>query len=207
VRVLPNVNELTEAVAPWPGRSGVVFIGSFEHTPNIDAAVRLVRGVMPRVWRELADVPVTIIGAEPPAEVTALASPLVDVAGWVRDVEPLLQAAGAMVAPLSWGAGLKGKVTQALAAGLPVITTPIGAEGLDATDGEQMLIGNDDRQLADRVIRALSDAELWAALSRAGQQLAAERCSPAIATERLAELLADRSRLATGAAQVPTGRV
>ena len=59
-----------------------------------------------------------------------------------------------MVAPLSYGAGLKGKVTQALAAGLPVVTTPIGAEGLDAVDGEQLLIGDDDRELADRVVAA-----------------------------------------------------
>jgi O-antigen biosynthesis protein len=192
VRVVPNVNEVRVDVPPAKGRAGVVFIGGFEHPPNVDAAVRLVRGVMPRVWRELGDVPVTIIGPLAPSEVQALASPLVEVAGWVADIDPLFDAAMAMVAPLNYGAGLKGKVTQALAAGLPVVTTPIGAEGLDAVDGEQLLIGTDDRELADRVIRVLTDEQLWAALSSAGQRLAADRCSPQIMTAALTELLAGR---------------
>ena len=161
--------------------------------------MRLVGGVMPRVWKELGDVPVTIIGPLAPPEVQALASPLVEVAGWVEDIDPLFDAAMAMVAPLNYGAGLKGKVTQALAAGLPVVTTPIGAEGLDAVDGEQLLIGTDDRELADRVIRVLTNHELWAALSAAGQTLAAERCSPAIMTAALSEFLGERASASASA--------
>src|SRR6202007_2948599 len=145
-----------------------------------DAAVRLVKGVMPRVWREVGDVPVTIIGPLAPPEVRALASPLVDVAGWVPDIDPLFYAARAMVAPLNYGAGLKGKVTQALAYGLPVVTTPIGAEGLDARDGEHLLIGENADELAERVIRVLRDDGLWQHLSREGRERAAERCSPTI---------------------------
>jgi GT2 family glycosyltransferase/SAM-dependent methyltransferase len=193
VRVVPNVNEVRADVPPRQARQGVVFIGGFEHPPNVDAAMRLVGGVMPRVWRELGDVPVTIIGPLAPPEVQALGSPLVEVAGWVADVDPLFDGAAAMVAPLNYGAGLKGKVTQALAAGLPVVTTPIGAEGLDAVDGEQLLIGTDDHELADRIIRVLTDDGLWAALSSAGQRLAAERCSPELMTAALSELLAARS--------------
>jgi glycosyltransferase involved in cell wall biosynthesis len=101
----------------------------------------LVNEVMPRVWRELGDVSVTIIGRSAPEEIRALASRQVQIAGWVHEIEPLLDGARAMMAPLTYGAGLKGKVTQALAGGLPVVTTPVGAEGLDAQDGEQMLIG------------------------------------------------------------------
>ncbi len=199
VRVVPNVNEVRADVPPAKGRGGVVFIGGFEHPPNVDAAVRLVGGVMPRVWKELGDVPVTIIGPLAPPEVQALASPLVEVAGWVEDIDPLFDAAMAMVAPLNYGAGLKGKVTQALAAGLPIVTTPIGAEGLDAVDGEQLLIGTDDRELAERVIRVLTNHELWAALSAAGQTLAAERCSPAIMTAALSEFLGERASASASA--------
>ena len=124
----------------------MLFIGGFEHSPNIDAAIRLVRGVMPRVWSELGDVPVTIVGGSTPPEVADWPRRRVEVAGWVPDVGPLFDAARAMVAPLSYGAGLKGKVTQSLADGLPVVTTPIGAEGLNAVDGEQLLIGADDQR-------------------------------------------------------------
>lgn len=189
VRVVPIVNEVRAIVPPARGRRGVLFIGGFEHTPNVDAALRLVQRVMPRVWRELGQVPVTIVGGSVPPEVEALASPLVDVAGWVPDVDPLFDTARAMVAPLSYGAGLKGKVTQALAAGLPVVTTAVGAEGLDAVDGEQLLISDDDGELAGRVIRALTDDDLWATLSSSGQRLAAERCSPSLVAEQLRGLL------------------
>jgi glycosyltransferase involved in cell wall biosynthesis len=92
---------------------------------------------------------------------------------------------------------LKGKVTQSLAAGLPVVTTSIGAEGLEAVDGQQLLIADDNDELAERVIRVLRDDELWAQLSRSGQELADARCSPAIMKERLSELLSgDRSPVA-----------
>jgi glycosyltransferase involved in cell wall biosynthesis len=195
VKVVPNVNEVRERVPPPSGRRGVLFIGGFEHTPNVDAAVRLVQRVMPRVWTQLGDVPVTIVGDSVPAEVQALASSRVQIAGWVPDVGPLFDLARAMVAPLSYGAGLKGKVTQSLAMGLPVVTTPVGAEGLDSTSGELLLVGADDRQLADHVIGLLQDDVLWARLSAAGQRLAVQRFSPAVVTERLRELLVDRHAL------------
>jgi glycosyltransferase involved in cell wall biosynthesis len=95
-----------------------------------------------------------------------------------------------MVAPLNWGAGLKGKVTQALAAGLPVVTTSIGAEGLDATDGREMLVADDDAELAERVIRALVDDDLWHSLAGTGRKLVDGICSPAVMRSTLAEILA-----------------
>lgn len=193
VRVVPNVNEVRHDIPPAGERRGVMFIGGFEHTPNTDATIRLVRRVMPRVWSALGDVPVTIVGGSAPAEVRELASPLVDIAGWVPDVDPVFDQARAMVAPLTYGAGLKGKVTQSLAAGLPVVTTPVGAEGLTGVDHEPLLIGSDDRELADLVIRVLSDDDLWAELSQAGQRLAAERCSPKLMTAALTDLLGDHA--------------
>jgi glycosyltransferase involved in cell wall biosynthesis len=108
---------------------------------------------------------------------------------------------------LRFGAGLKGKVTQALAAGLPVVTTPIGSEGLDASDGEQLLIGESPVDIAERVLRVMHDSELWERLSRSGQQLAAERCSVDLMERRLLALLQDgaqarvRKRAATAHAR------
>jgi GT2 family glycosyltransferase/SAM-dependent methyltransferase/glycosyltransferase involved in cell wall biosynthesis len=191
VHVIANVNELQADVPAAGSRRGIVFVGGFEHTPNVDAALMLVNEVMPKVWRELGDVAVTIVGDAAPDEVKALASTQVNIAGWVRDIGPVLDRARAMVAPLTYGAGLKGKVTQALAAGLPVVTTPVGAEGLDATDGVHMLIGQDPTELAARVVRVLSDDDLWSRLSVEGQRRAGERCSPELIKARLAGLMAD----------------
>ncbi len=200
VHVLPNVNQIRESVPSVERRGGILFVGGFEHTPNVDGALVLALEVMPLVWREVPDVKVTIVGADPPPEVQALASPLVDVAGWVQDLDPLLNSARALVAPLHYGAGLKGKVTQALADGLPVVTTPIGAEGLDASDGEDMLIGLTVAELAERTVRVLSDDVLWEQLSRLGQQLVADTCSPAVMADRLAALIR-RSAAAKQAAE------
>jgi O-antigen biosynthesis protein len=190
VVVVPNVNPVREGVPGPKVRSGVVFVGGFEHPPNIDGVLMLVRTVMPQVWRELPEVPVTIVGAKPPTEVQALESPLVRIAGWVPDIDPLLDSARVLVAPLTYGAGLKGKVTQALSVGLPVVTTSIGAEGLDATDGCQLLIADDADGLAARTIAVLRDDELWTSVSLAGQELVGELCSPEVITARLSDLLA-----------------
>ena len=94
-----------------------------------------------------------------------------------------------MVAPLRYGAGMKGKVTQSLAAGLPVVTTTIGAEGLNALEGEELLVADAPDAFADHVIRLHRDSEAWHALSRNGRALAERVCSPRMQREALRRLL------------------
>ncbi len=195
VLVIPTVHDIEPFVPPPEDRSGILFVGGFQHPPNTDAAVSLVREVMPEVWRELGDVRVSIVGSDPPPEVTVLASSRVDVTGWVEDLQPLLDGARLMLAPLRYGAGMKGKITQALSVGLPVVTTPIGAEGLDGHEEECMLIGDGPRELAAQTIRAYRDEELWRRLSSAGQELILARCSTQVISERLGELLDGRHSL------------
>ena len=187
VLVVPNVHEIEPLVAPPQDRSGILFVGGFEHPPNAGAALRLVKEVMPSVWRELGDVKVTIVGPNPPPEVQALAAPLVEVTGWIEELKPLLDSAKLMVAPLRYGAGLKGKVTQALAVGLPVVTTPVGAEGIDHPD-ECLLVAETSQELAAHVVRAYRDDKLWRSLSRAGQAFISAQCSTAVVTDRLSQL-------------------
>jgi GT2 family glycosyltransferase/glycosyltransferase involved in cell wall biosynthesis/SAM-dependent methyltransferase len=189
VLVVPNVHDVEPCVVSPEDRSGILFVGGFEHPPNVDAAVCLVKEIMPGVWRELGDVRVTIVGSHPPEEVEALASSRVDVTGWVEDLQPLLDQSRIMVAPLRYGAGLKGKVTQALAVGLPVVTTPVGAEGLEGTDEEFMLIAEDLQELAAHAVRIYRDDQLWRRLSRAGQSAIAECCSTTVVSDRLSRLL------------------
>jgi O-antigen biosynthesis protein len=198
--MLPTVHEIEPYVPPPEDRSGILFIGGFRHPPNIGAAIRLVNEVMPTVWRELGDVRVTIVGSDPPPEVQALASPRVDVAGWVEDLQPLLDRSCMLLAPLGYGAGLKGKITQCLAAGLPVVTTPVGAEGLDGLE-DCLLIAGEPAGLAEHAVRLYGDDPLWWKLSRAGQALIVEQCSPEVISGRLSSLLedGDRTRLRPGA--------
>jgi glycosyltransferase involved in cell wall biosynthesis len=193
VAIVPTIHDVEPYVPPPDNRSGILFVGGFEHHPNIDAAVRLVKEVMPAVWRELGEVDVTIVGSKPPAEVQALASSLVEVTGWVENLQPLLDQSRLMVAPLRFGAGLKGKITQALAAGLPVVTTPIGAEGLESDDDATLLVANDPEELAADAIRVYRDDDLWRSLSRSGQALIAGQCSTEVLADRLRQLIEHRT--------------
>ncbi len=176
--VVPLANEVWPTVPGRGSRHGVLFVGGFEHEPNIDAVRYLAQEVMPLVWQELPDVALTIAGSNPPVAVTELESPNVVVAGWVADLDPLLRGALVSAAPVRYGAGVKGKVTQALAAGLPVVTTTLGAEGLGATDGEGLLIGDDAAGFASRIVKLHRDADLWARLSEEGQEIVRRECSP-----------------------------
>jgi O-antigen biosynthesis protein len=189
VIVIPTIHEIAEEVRPAPGRHDVVFVGGFEHPPNADAVEYLVRDVMPHVWQRRPDVSVTVVGGSVPSEVQQLASSRVDIRGWVADLDPILSSARTMVVPVRYGAGVKGKITQGLASGLPVVTTRVGAEGLDGRDGENMLIGDDAVSLAERILRIADDDELWHVLSSRGRELVASRCSPAVLDDRLRELL------------------
>ncbi|HEX8743038.1 MAG TPA: glycosyltransferase [Thermoleophilaceae bacterium] len=189
VRVIPNANDVACEVAPAGAREGLLFVGGFQHTPNLDAAGVLVREIMPLVWRELPECKLTIVGPHAPPEVETLASPRVHVAGWVPDMEPLLTGCRAMIAPLRYGAGMKGKVTQSLAAGLPVVTTSVGAEGLPVTSGEHVLVAEEPAELAEAAIRLCRDDALWARLSEGGLRIAEAGWSRDVMHARVGELL------------------
>ena len=188
--VVPNANAVWADVPGPEVRSGVIFIAGFTHHPNIDAAIELATVVMPIVWQSLPGLPLTIVGSNAPQSVRELAAADIDIAGWVQDVDPLLATARVMAAPLRFGAGVKGKVTQALAAGLPVVTTPLGAEGLDAVDGEEILIGETPAELAERIIDLHQDEELWRSVSAGGIALAERACSVGTQRDALAGLMA-----------------
>jgi O-antigen biosynthesis protein len=189
VVVIPTIHAVRDEVPPVAGRSDILFVGGFEHPPNADAVEYLVREVMPHVWEQRPELSVTIVGGSVPPAVASLASSRVHIRGWVADLDPILESARTMVVPVRFGAGVKGKITQALAAGVPIVTTPVGAEGLSGTDGENMLIGNDAEGLAQRIVRVVEDDVLWQSLSRAGQAVVSDTCSPEVLDERLRELL------------------
>lgn len=189
IEVVPNANEVARDVPGLEGREGLLFVGGFEHPPNVDAALYLAQEIMPLVWQELPEVRLTIVGGQAPGEVDALAGPRVEVAGWVEDLQPLLTGSVAMVAPLRYGAGMKGKVTQSLAAGLPVVTTTIGAEGLGAVDGDGILFADESEAIAARVVRLHREADAWRAVSAAGLGIADRVCAPKVQRDAIERLL------------------
>ena len=144
----------------------LLFVGGFRHLPNADAVLFFCRHVLPLIQRSLPDVTVTIVGDASPKEVRALSSAGITVTGWVPHVGPYLASHCVSIAPLRFGAGLKGKIVEAMAAGLPVVTTSVGAEGMELVHGRTALITDLPEAFAGAIVRLCTDQDLHARLSR-----------------------------------------
>jgi GT2 family glycosyltransferase/SAM-dependent methyltransferase len=191
VAVLPTINRVVERHPPVGGRSGLMFLGGFAHSPNVDAAIRLVEDLLPRIRAELGPVGLAIVGSNPPAAVKALARvDGVEVTGFVEDLTPWFERSRMMVAPLVYGAGVNGKLTHSMASGLPIVTTAVGAEGLQGRDGADLLIAADEEAFVAAVVRLYRDDALWTRLSQAGLALAARRFGPEVARSALEQIVA-----------------
>ncbi|KXV32317.1 hypothetical protein AD940_14750 [Gluconobacter thailandicus] len=164
-------------VVPWAvsqttsettNRNGVLFVGNYTHAPNRDAARWLVQDIMPAVWALDPTITCTLAGAEMPDSIHALASDRVRVLGHVQDLGDVLGQARLSVAPLRFGAGIKGKVLESLSAGVPCIMTPVAAEGLNLPKSLQSLLGATAEDLAHQIV-TLHKAEDLSDIIQAGQ--------------------------------------
>ena len=142
---------------PVGSDSGVVFVGGFGHPPNADAARRLAANIFPLVRERCSDAVLYLVGDKPPDEVRRLAGDAVIVTGRVDDVTPYLDGAAVVVAPLRLGGGTRIKVLEALAFGKAVVASPLAAEGVDARDGEHVILAETDTEFADAAVRLLED--------------------------------------------------
>jgi GT2 family glycosyltransferase/glycosyltransferase involved in cell wall biosynthesis len=178
IAVVPNIHRPEPAGQGFSGRAGLLFVGNYAHDPNRDAVAWLVDEILPVVRNELGDVPVHLAGSQATPSVMALAGHGVVVHGWVPDLGDLYRRSRVFVAPLRFGAGMKGKIGEACAFGLPVVTTDIGAEGMDLVDGDDVLIGNDAAAFAAHVVEAYRDEELWTRLAAGGRRAVQRSLSP-----------------------------
>ena len=168
--------------------SDVVFVGGFPHIPNVDAALFMANEVMPLVWRGCPDARLVLVGYAPPPEVQALAGPRVVVTGQVPSVEPFLERARVLLAGLRYGAGVKGKIVEALRLGVPVVTTPVGAEGIGIRPDQDAIVAEGAPALAEAVLELFRDPERCACLSAAGAALVNRRFSRAAARKVIGEV-------------------
>ncbi len=185
---IPVIEPAPSGAPPgWESRQGIVFLGNYAHAPNVDAAQWLWAAIMPLVWERLPGAHLTLAGADPTRTVRALAGPNVTVTGYVADAGELLAHARVFAAPIRFGAGMKGKIVYALAHGIPVVTTPIGAEGIFDAAGYDAIDASPER-LAARIVHLHEDSALWNALSTAGRSIA-ERFAPSAVERRLDDVL------------------
>ncbi len=166
VRTVPlfPVHIVPASALPYAQRTGLLFVGGFAHQPNRDAVSWFAKEVFPLVRQALPDIEWHIVGREPPAEIRALAGNGIFVGGAVSEerLELFYQTSRLAVAPLRFGAGVKGKVVEALFQRIPLVTTSIGAEGMPAPDAV-LDIYDIPRDFADAVIRLYCDEDAWSA--------------------------------------------
>ena len=158
------------------GRAGLLFLGS-THQPNIDAVRYFAERLWPRIRERMGDVRLNIAGDVCAAVRDLARSPSIRLLGHVDDLARCFDESRVFVAPMRFGAGIKGKILEAMNHGIPVVTTPVGAEGIGLIHGETAMIAEDDDAFVQHVVDLHSNAEIWGKLQLAGRRLVQETLS------------------------------
>jgi GT2 family glycosyltransferase/glycosyltransferase involved in cell wall biosynthesis len=191
IQLVSNIVDVPGSRTPFALRRDWLFIGGFQHRPNIDAVLFFVQKIYPLVSKQLRDAKFYILGDKAPPEIVALATERIIVAGLQRDVRPFFDTVKLSVAPLRFGAGVKGKINQSMAFGVPVVATSLAVEGMELTDHEDILVADEPEDFARALIELYKSEELWKKLSENGIRKTRELYSPDAARKKLEILFSD----------------
>ena len=172
VHVFPLIMDIKRNDSTLSHRKNIVFVGGYNHAPNVDAVKYFVSEIMPILRKNIQGVKFYIVGSSPPKEIKALASEDIFVQGYVENLTEFLNGMRVSVAPLRYGAGIKGKVGTALAAGLPVVASSVAVEGMSLDNFENILISDDVQEFASYIEKLYTNDLLWEKLSVNGQVFA-----------------------------------
>lgn len=175
--------QMEDAYARWPlrekstgenrRRNRIDFVGAMDYTANIDAVTHFASQIWPLIRELVPELSFTIVGRNPAPAVTALrGQPGIEVSGTVADVRPYYRGAFVVVVPLRLGSGTRLKILETMAAGVPVVSTTLGAEGLEAKPGEEILIADTAEDTAEAIVRLRRTPELRQALEERGHRRA-----------------------------------
>jgi glycosyltransferase involved in cell wall biosynthesis len=177
ISVLPIAVD-TEALQPVERRIGsieILTLGTLHYAPNAEGIRWFVREVFPLIRHDVPGATLTIVGKNPPRDLSRLAleqQGAVSLEGYVEDLLPYMQRAGVLVVPVRSGSGMRVRVLEALARGMPVVTTSVGAEGIAARSGEDLILADSSQGFAEAVTQVLRRPGLGALLSTNGRRLA-----------------------------------
>lgn len=155
----------------------LLFVGNFLHQPNVDAVLFFCEEVLPLIWKTDPSVKLRVIGAPVLDRIRALACDRIEILGHVPDIEIHLRRSKISIAPLRYGGGMKGKVGEALAAGLPVVTTAFGAEGFGLVSGRDLLVASSPQEFSEAVIKLLHDPDFYNSIRNSGWKFINENYS------------------------------
>jgi glycosyltransferase involved in cell wall biosynthesis len=191
IQVVSNIVDVPGSKTPFALRRDWLFIGSFQHTPNIDAVLFFVREIYPLLSDHLEDAKFYIIGDKAPPEIVALANEKIIVTGLQKDVRPFFDSVRLSVAPLRFGAGVKGKINQSMAFGVPVVATSLAVEGTELNNREEILVADEPEDFARALIKLYESEDLWNRLSENGVRKTRALYSTEAARKKLESLLSE----------------
>jgi len=145
-----------------------VFVGATHYFPNEEGVLYFLREVFPLIKDKQPRFRFTVVGGKPPMSIVQLQTDAVQVTGYVNDVRPFMWESSVFVVPLRMGGGTRFKIVEAFAAGIPVVSTRLGAEGIPVEDGRELLLADTPAELAAAVLRVLANPDLAESLTRAG---------------------------------------
>lgn len=187
---IPNIHSMPEIdIGAVAAPDSILFIGSFLHSPNEDAVLYFARQIFPHVLSARPNARLSIVGNAPTDAIRQLASGRIEVLGFVPSTAPYLRAAKVSIAPLRFGAGIKGKIGEAMSFGVPVVTTSIGGDGFGFVPGVHALVTDDPLEFANSVIRLLEDDEYARKLGEAGRRFIEQHYSEAAVGRLIGEFV------------------
>ena len=192
IEIVSNVHTVHGSRRAFADRRDLVFVGGFQHPPNIDAVRWFVGEVMPLLRTRDAAPRLHIIGSKVPPAVLELGAEDVTVHGYVADIAPYMDGCRLSIAPLRYGAGVKGKVNMAMSYGLPVVATPIAVEGMHVRAGVDVMVAATPADFAAAIGRAYDEPDLWQSLSVNGLANVSEHFSYDAARAALLRILPER---------------
>ena len=188
VWTIPNIHEAATARGR-DGNRNLLFVGGFRHEPNVDAILYFYGEVFPRIRLAIPDCTFTIVGSDPPEEILELQSESIHVTGFVPRLDPFFRSSYISVAPLRFGAGMKGKVGEAMAEGLPVVTTSIGAQGMGLVHRHDAMICDSPSEFADSVVELFRDPGLYEIIRKNALEKIDGICGKAYVGKRVDEIM------------------
>ncbi|HUH29761.1 MAG TPA: glycosyltransferase, partial [Rhodanobacter sp.] len=189
VELLSNIQEIHGCHRGHAGRKDLIFVGGYGHPPNADAIRWMAHEILPRLRAALPDLQLHLFGDIPEAVRHTLATPGLELHGRVADLTPWFDTCLASLAPLRFGAGVKGKINLAMSYGVPVIATTIAVEGMQLQHDSNVLVADDPTAIVAAVIRLQRDAVLWQKLSAGGLANVQQYFSPDAADTTLRRIL------------------
>jgi GT2 family glycosyltransferase len=191
IQLVSNIVDVQGSRTPFALRRDWLFIGGFQHPPNTDAVLFFLKEIYPLINERLGDAKFYIIGDKAPPEIVALATEKIIVAGLQRDVSPFFDSVRLSVAPLRFGAGVKGKINQSMAFGVPVVATSVAVEGSGLRDREEILVADEPENFAGALVELYESEKLWNHLSENGIRKTRALYSAEAAREKLEFLFSD----------------